>query len=119
MTLIITTFTLVHSECHYDECHYAECCNDEKHVAKCRNQAHYAEWSKVECQYTECYYAKCHYNYIECCYTEYYVECCYWGKIGFLPNGHAHIRARVSGTNLCADVHCSRHLFLTQTCFEG
>ncbi len=41
------------------------------------------------------------------------------GKIGFLPNGHAHIRIRVSGTNLCAEINRGCILFLTQTYFEG
>jgi hypothetical protein len=29
-----------------------------------------------------------------------------WGKIGFLPGRQMHIRARVSITNLCADIDC-------------
>jgi hypothetical protein len=37
------------------------------------------------------------------------------GKIGFLPNGHVHVRARVSRANLCADINFWRNLFLTQT----
>jgi hypothetical protein len=28
------------------------------------------------------------------------------GKIGFLPNGQVYVRARVSGTNLCAVINC-------------
>ncbi len=54
----------------------------------------------------------CHKNF-----TEVITTVC--GKIGYLPNKHAHVRARVSDANLCADINCWRNLFLTQTCFEG
>jgi hypothetical protein len=27
------------------------------------------------------------------------------GKIGVLPNGHVHVRTRVSSANLCADIN--------------
>ncbi len=36
------------------------------------------------------------------------------GNIGVLPNRHAHIRARVSGDNLSADINCWCNLFLSQ-----
>ncbi len=41
--------------------------------------------------------------------------CC--GKIGFLPKGHEHVRAKVSGVNLCRNIHYWCNLFLSQTCF--
>jgi len=41
------------------------------------------------------------------------------GKLGVLPDRHAHVRARVSSTNLCLDTNCWHNLFLPQTHFEG
>jgi hypothetical protein len=44
---------------------------------------------------------------------------CLCGKLGVLPNGHAHIKARVSIANLFSDINCQCNLFLSQTNFEG
>ncbi len=41
------------------------------------------------------------------------------GKIGFLSNELTYISTEISGTNLCANINCWRHLSLIQTCFEG
>jgi len=43
----------------------------------------------------------------------------YIHNVGFLTKWQMHIRARVSGTNLCANLNCWYHLFPIKTGFEG